>query len=324
MRTLVMNSSHYVAGTGNTYRYNFPSAVTFGRGDKVAVANVAIFNSTFNITAALGNNTLSLSFPTINTEGFLVYTSNFTVTFPDGYYTVPQINDYLTQQIVANNCHMIASNNSPVPFVSIVKNSSSFGNLIIIQEIPPTNYRTQTLKYTLPANSPFATITENFHKGTPIITFNAAFGALIGFPASTLTRFNAPEGVFPLQPVVQGKVSYVHNNSLTPNLSPINSYIMTCSLLGNSIHTNPPDVIFTIPLSASLGNFIVINPSQYIFNEIAPNTYNSITIRFYDQNYNALALRDTQMVLMLVIQENGEVKQLRDRPVALKNIRNYI
>ena len=42
--------------------YNSPSAVTFGKGDQVAVANVAAYNAPFNITAALGNNTVTLSF----------------------------------------------------------------------------------------------------------------------------------------------------------------------------------------------------------------------------------------------------------------------
>ena len=50
MKTLVINI------------YNSPSAVTFGKGDQVAVANVAAYNAPFNITAALGNNTVTLSF----------------------------------------------------------------------------------------------------------------------------------------------------------------------------------------------------------------------------------------------------------------------
>jgi hypothetical protein len=288
-----MNSSHYVAGTGNTYRYNFPSAVMFTKSDKIAVANVAIYNSTFNVTAANNNNSVTLVFP--KNGG----TTTFTATFPDGYYSVSQINDFLTQQIVANNCHMFANDGkTPVPFISIVNISSSFGVQIIIQDVPGTDAQRTSLKIsnTLPANTTYTGMTT---KGTPSISFNAAFGALLGFPASTLSSSSTAG-------TSTAVTSYIYTNTLTPALSPINSYVMTCSLLGNSIHTNPPDTIFSIPLSASLGSFIVVNPSQYIFNEIAQNTYNSITIRFYDQNFNPLTLRDTQMVLMLVIKESGE------------------
>ena len=42
MRTLVINSSNYVAGSGNTYTYYFPSSYSVKDGDQIGVANISI------------------------------------------------------------------------------------------------------------------------------------------------------------------------------------------------------------------------------------------------------------------------------------------
>jgi len=297
MKTLVINSANYVPGSGNTFTYQFPSAVSFGKGDQVAVGSVAVFNSTFNITAARGNNVATLTFPTYNSGGTLVMSNVLTVTFPDGYYTIPQINTYLAQQMVANNLHM-TNNGTNVTFVQIQQVTNSFAVQIILQDIPTTTQAT-TLGYKIPTSSPFAN--NATQKTTPTIAFNAGFGSLIGFPASSLTTNSAAQVTSSTSPTC-----FIYTNSLPLAISPINSYVMTCSLLGMSIHSNPPNVLCTIPLSASLGNFINITPSQYIFCDIAPNTYSQIVIKFFDQAMNPITLVDTELVLMLMIRENGE------------------
>jgi hypothetical protein len=90
-------------------------------------------------------------------------------------------------------------------------------------------------------------------------------------------------------------------------ISPIDSYILTCNLL-NSPYSIPSNVFFTIPLNGSLGQLISIYPSQIVFNEIAPNVYNYITIKIYDQLFNQLYLNDTDMTLTLAILEARERK----------------
>ena len=92
---------------------------------------------------------------------------------------------------------------------------------------------------------------------------------------------------------------------MTPIISPIDSYIMTCNLV-NSPYSIPSNVFFTIPLNGSLGTLISVNPSQIVFNSIAPNIYNFITIQFYDQLFNALVLNDREMTLTLAIFEARE------------------
>jgi hypothetical protein len=51
---------------------------------------------------------------------------------------------------------------------------------------------------------------------------------------------------------------------------------------------------------------ITVNPSQIVFNNIAPNVYNTITVQLYDQLFNALTLNDKEMTLTLAILEAKE------------------
>ena len=73
----------HVAGRGNTFIPNFPSAVSLEKGNQLAVANVAVYNATLNITAALGINTLTLSFPSL--ASCTPTKNSLTMVFSDGY-----------------------------------------------------------------------------------------------------------------------------------------------------------------------------------------------------------------------------------------------
>ena len=85
MRTLLINSSNYVSGSGNTYTYNLPLSWTVKDGDQIGVAAVSIYNNTFNVTAARGNNTLTILW-NADTQ------TSSTLTIPDGYYSSSDLN----------------------------------------------------------------------------------------------------------------------------------------------------------------------------------------------------------------------------------------
>ena len=77
-RTLIINSSNYLQGSGNRYIYNFPTAARFEAGSSIAVSNLAIYNSIQNITSLRGNNRLT----------FIWLGTTYNWTIPDGYYSV--------------------------------------------------------------------------------------------------------------------------------------------------------------------------------------------------------------------------------------------
>ena len=90
MRTIVMNSSNHVEGTKNKFVYTFPSQLKLTENHRIGVSGVSMYNSTFNIEAKRGNNTLTLIWNASSQ-------TSYTFTFPDGYYSVNTLKACLKQ-----------------------------------------------------------------------------------------------------------------------------------------------------------------------------------------------------------------------------------
>ena len=129
MRTIILNSSNYVAGSGNKYVYTLPTSTKFSESAKIGVASIACYNSTFNITAARGNNTITLVW---NAATPVTYT----FTIPDGYYSLNDLNYFLPQQCILNNLYVTNSLSQNVYFVEIVANNPRYSPQVNAYFIP--------------------------------------------------------------------------------------------------------------------------------------------------------------------------------------------
>ena len=67
MKLIVINSSNFVKNSGNTFVYTLPSSVKLTTKSKCGVAAISVYNSTFNISAARGNNTITFAFHAAST-----------------------------------------------------------------------------------------------------------------------------------------------------------------------------------------------------------------------------------------------------------------
>jgi len=282
MRTIIINTSNHVENTDNQYVYTFPSTVKFSDGDKIGVSSVAIYNSTFNITATRANNTFTIAWNA-------AATTTFTITIPDGYYSVENLNFFLQQQCILNNLYVTNASGQNVYFLEFIINPPRYAVSLNAYPIP-TAAQATTLGYTQPVG---ATWVYPATAKCPQITFATAFGALIGYTAASYPTTSS--------------VSTIQNfiSDLTPNINVVDSYIMTCSLI-NSPYSIPSDAFFTIPLTAGLGSLISVFPSEIVFNDIAPNSYQQIKITFFDQNFNRLEMNDNQLTLSLAILNKNE------------------
>jgi len=282
MRTIIINTSNHVENTDNQYVYTFPSTVKFNDGDAIGVSSVALYNSTFNITSSRGNNTFTIAWNA-------AATTTFTITIPDGYYSVENLNFFLQQQCILNNLYVTNASGQNVYFLEFIINPPRYAVSLNAYPIP-TAAQATTLGYTQPVG---ATWVYPATAKCPQITFATAFGALIGYTAASYPTTSS--------------VSTIQNfiSDLTPNINVVDSYIMTCSLI-NSPYSIPSDAFFTIPLTAGLGSLISVFPSEIVFNDIAPNSYQQIKITFFDQNFNRLEMNDNQLTLSLAILNKNE------------------
>jgi hypothetical protein len=282
MRTLVINSSNYVANSGNTYTYQLPSSWKVADGDQIGVASISIYNNTFNVTSSRGNNVLTIYW-NANTQ------TTYTLTIPDGYYSAIDLNYQIQQFCILNNLYVTNSSGNYVYFIEIQQNSVRYA-LQLNTYYLPTSANATTLGYTKPSGATWSFPTSN---SCPQIKISKGFGALLGLLENT----------YPLSASTATNQQFL--STTTPVISPIDSYILTCNLI-NSPYSIPSNVFFTIPLNGSLGTLITVNPSQIVFNNIAPNVYNTITVQLYDQLFNALTLNDKEMTLTLAILEAKE------------------
>ena len=91
----------------------------------------------------------------------------------------------------------------------------------------------------------------------------------------------------------------------------VDNYIMTCNMISNVDYSIPSNILFTIPLTVSLGKFMSITPASVVMNHIAANHYGEIVIEFFSQDFQPLELNDYELTLTLVISDEKDDKELR-------------
>ena len=281
-KLIVINSSNYVANSTNVFSYTLPQTVKLTNKSKIAVASLSVYNSTFNITAARGNNTVTFTFPSSTPV-----TKTYTIS--DGYYSASDLNYWLQSKMYSDNLYVTSnSGTNVIYFFEIVQNSVQYA-IQLNSYYLPTSANATTLGYSQPSGATWSYPTAN---ATPQLQFNKSFGSLLGFSAQTFPSTAASTN--------QSKVS-----EITPNISPVDSYILTCNMV-HSRYSIPSNYLFSLPLTGALGSLIPYNSSSLVWNDIAPNIYSSIVVSFFDQLFNRLELKDKEIVLALAIDDSEE------------------
>lgn len=275
-KTVIVNSSNYVQGSGNKYVYQFPQTSYFTAGSGIGVSNIAIYNSIQNITQKRGNNKI-----TINWLGV-----DYNIIIPDGYFSVSDLNYFLQNYCIINNLYVTANSGADnVYFIEIIINSIRYSTSLNFYAIP-TDAQATALGYTKPSG---ATWTYPASPQCPSLSFNQQFGNLLG---QTFGKY----------PAQISSVNVQFLSTQTPVISPVDSLILTCNLI-NSKYSIPSNVLFTVPISSSLGSLINIPISTIVYNDILPQNFSSLEITIFDQLFNPVVLLDKEMTLTLIIQD---------------------
>lgn len=280
MKTIIVNATHVVSGTNNSkYTYSFPMGNAKFDNHQVAVASVAMYYSWFNITSALGNNAFSYIFP--NSSG----TTTYSLTIPDGFYSIDDLNTWLQSKMISNGHYLTDSNGNYVYYLEFQTNS--------------TYYAVQLYCYTLPTFLPSgysnpASMTFPSSTFTPqVVVPSTNIRDVLGFTAGTY-------------PSSQQTSNYSTYSSYTPQVTPVQSIVMTCSLANNRLSI-PNDVIYSFsPAGTSFGSIIESKPSSFAWVDISSANYSDFSIKFLSQSYSSLVINDSNIVVTLVVREKPE------------------
>jgi hypothetical protein len=275
---LILNNNNVVPGSYNSsYKYTFIKPLTILDDAEMAVSNITVPYSFFNVTSANDNNSFRFHFPDSSSTG-----TAYDVVLQDGFYSVTNINAALQQFCIANGLYLINSSGKYVYYLTMLYNATFYAIQVIAQLVPTS----LPSGWTQPSNWPgYNTVSY-----TPfMVIVQENFGKIIGFP---------PGYVCANQTVNQSELS-----PLTPQGSIINSLIVRCSLVDNEGF--PSDVLDTIPITSTFGTNINYQPTQLKFLKLSSGVFQSFIITFVDQNLNIVYMRDNTVCISLLLKNKG-------------------
>jgi hypothetical protein len=268
------------ASGANILVYSFQQGGVQFKNNEISLASAQLYYSWYNINQTLYNNS-TYSYTWI--DG-----STVTVTMPDGNYSVAEINTYLESVMVQNNHYLVNTTNGDFVFyIQFETNATYYAvqlNCYVVPSVLPIGYN-------LPAGS---TWTLPAIASTPQVNILAnGFRDIIGFSS----------GSYP--PVVPQASTYSTLSTVAPQVNPVSSIQLSCSIVTNP-YSSQSRVIYATGIPDTLfGSQIIINPVEFAFTRLVDGTYNQFTIEIQDQNGRPIFLRDPQISILLVVRDRG-------------------
>jgi hypothetical protein len=312
MRTLILNQSNIVPNTFNSrLEYTFPAGnVHIQKGQKLALASLEMYYSTFNITSVNNNN----KFNYVWVDGSLVE-----VTIPDGYYTIATLNEFL-QFTMIQNLHYLVDNDTQnfVYFLSLGTNASTYKIELTTFLMNATLFviGTGAGEYTFPAGATWQVPNNNIVPMFQLLPNN--FRNVIGFSNAgyypTGASGNYAQAIITGTPPNQVQTgagtpytgNIVFSSNSVPQVSPLSSFLLKCNLINNN-YAVPNDLLYSFSPQADFGQQFTIAPNQLIFINIQEGQYNKFQVEFADQNNQPVAIVDPNFVILLIISDEGDI-----------------
>ena len=276
--TLLLTSSNLVAKTTNRFRLQLPSGgIKMSINDTVALQSCNVIYSWPNITASNNNNTFSI----------IIGTTTYPITMPDGFYAIADMNSFMQAQLYSLGLYLMQSNGSIWYPVTLVTNSTYYSVEFDLQTIPAT----LPSGWTNPAGVLFHSVVPASPAVTPqIVIPNTSIPQIFGISA----------GTYPATPATAA-VSVL--SSFTPQVTPVQSIVITSNLINNRVAT-PNNVLYSFsPSNVSYGSNIYSQP--FVTNiSVCPTTYQYIQLEFWDQSMNPLQIKDSNICVSLILTLN--------------------
>ena len=299
MFVIVLNQTNLVQdGQNNKLVYRFPNS-TILKDKYIAVSNVSMFYSWFNITSTSGNNTLTYTW----TSGAV--TTTYNIIIPDGLYEISEINNYCQFVMIQNGTYWVNSVGDNVYPFEILLN--------------PQRYAVQINTYLVPSSLPTgATVPVNFPgwpttPQNPVITIPAKFNIIVGYTAGFATNANVNNAYVPQTPATvqtnyasklsNGTLSYLSNTS--PQVQPNNNVLFSISNINNP-YSQPSSIIYSLNPNVAVGEQIYETPPNFMWNKLIDGTYSELRLTFLGNDLSPLIINDPNMTILLTIRDKDE------------------
>lgn len=293
-KSILINSSNIVANTYNsTFEYNFPNGGVVFKDDLVAVQQVSIYNSVFNITSSNNNNTLSYQWVNGTTYSF---------TLPDSYLDCAGINAYLQSIMYANTHYLTDADGNIVYLLELVVNQARYAfqinSYLISTTIATANTWTiaSGASWVLPTNSILPALIVPATNMATLIGFTAG-----SYPTTTITGTPPAQTQSPAY-----TASYSALSTVAPQIIPTPTYLGVCNLVQNKLAI-PSQLIYSLTIEGvSFGSLYVNQISDPVFNDISDGQYTSLRFSFVDSLGNYIRFNDPNTMILMIIKNRYE------------------
>lgn len=271
MRTLILGRNNLINYTNSRFRYTFIPNIDI-KNMSIAVSSIIIPYSWQTVNSSYNNKTFQI-----------VYNgTTYTLTLPDGAYSVADINAYIQYWCISNNLlYCISASGQYIYFIELIDNSTTYSYEIrSYPTVLPTG-ATNTGGWTMNGFCPQFVVGMN------------NFGSIIGVNA----------GTYPSS--ATNNTNYTKSSDTAPSPSPINQLVLNCSLVNNrDLQTASNNVIWSFtPTNTPYGENIQINPPEYAWIKCVDSSVSTIDVWITDQNNNAVILQDPNSMIMLLLKE---------------------
>ena len=300
MYVLVLNETNIVPdGQNNKLVYRFPGSVVL-KDKYIAVSNISMFYSWFNITQTSQNNRITYSW----TSGAI--TTTYTILIPDGLYEITAINNFCQFTMIQNGTYWIDSTSGDYyyPFEILVNTN---------------RYAVQLNTYLIPTSTPVGTTIPANFAGWPtttqnsVVTFPALFNLIVGYYANFSSNANIADAYVPPTPSTKeqnfvakdgaGTISYLSNRA--PQVQPNNNVLFSISNINNP-YSQPSSIIYSLNPNVGIGEQIYETPPNFMWNRMIDGTYNELRLSFLGTDLRPLIINDPNMTILLTIRDKDE------------------
>lgn len=292
-KLIVLDQQNLVAdGTNSRFVYTFPNGGYTMKNDLIAVQSLSQYFSTFNISASLGNNIASYVW---------INTVSYPIVFPDGYYSIVDINAYI-QSIMFANGHYVTNNSAPtlpIYFINWSANTTRYAYQLDLKIMNTTIYPLATFTNGVSTNGT-ATWTRPV-SGSPTCSqfvISANFSLLVGFAV----------GIYPTSQYQFSSQSFL--STTAPQILPQPVIFVYCSLVNNRA-VIPNSLIYAYtPQGVAFGAIQTYEPrSELAWCRVLDGNYNQFVIELRDSNGFPITFQDPNTTIILHtknINEYGE------------------
>ena len=308
--TMTVNDS--VTNNNILYVNSLVGTITNGMIFKISGRSITIGSQISGTSGSVGTyniSTPSATIPSIYPQQLTAsasFSTNITVpiVIPDGYYTADTLNKYLQQVMIGNKIYITDGINAQTSlfYIEITQNTAYYSLQVNIHPLPSSLSSSQAL----PIGASWTLINDGT-KYNPQLIINEGLQEWFGFSSTTsdiYTSYDINKFLYiPKAVTTLNGVDLYYLSDVCPKVNTINSLVLCCNLI-NSEYSIPSNVFFNIPLNASFGNMIVVNPFDPSLCNVRGGMEQNIEISFFDTNFNPVAIRDIDVTLTLVINKS--------------------